>query len=87
MRGVSTQRPQILESAPGIVIPHRGLRARLGHAAALILAFCCALGAMTSPAMATLDDEDMIQNQDAGPVNYDPDAPTMKTQPAESSER
>ena len=42
---------------------------------------------MSSPAMATLDDEDMIQNQDAGPVNYDPDAPTMKTQPAESSER
>ena len=37
--------------------------------------------------MATLDDEDMIQNQNAGPVDYDPDAPIMKTQPSESTER
>ena len=87
MRGVSTQRPQILESAPGIGFPHRGLRARLGHAAALIIAFCCALGGMTSPAVATLDDEDMIQNQDAGLIDFDPDAPIMKTQPSDSTER
>lgn len=87
MRGVSTQRPQILESDPGSGFSRRGLRPRLGHAAALILAFCGALGGLSSPAVATLDDEDMIQNQDAGPVDYDPDAPVMKTQPPESTER
>ena len=87
MRGDSTQRPQILESGPGSGFSRRGLRPRVGHAAALILAFCCALGGLSSPAVATLDDEDMIQSQNAGPVDYDPDAPIMKTQPSESTER
>ncbi len=87
MRGVSTQRPQILEGDPGSGFSRRGLLPRLGHAATLIFAFCCVLGELSSPAMATLDDEDMIQNQNAGPVDYDPDAPIMKTQPSESTER
>lgn len=87
MRGVSTQRPQILEGDPRSGFSRRGLRPRLGHAAALIFAFCCALGGLSGPALATLDDEDMIQNQDAGPVDYNPDAPIMKTQPPESTER
>ena len=40
---------------------------------------------MTNPAAATLDDEDMIQNQDFEDVEYDPDAPGIKASPPETS--
>ena len=87
MRGVSTQRPQVLESTSGIRFTHRGLHARLGHVAALTLGVCLALITSLNPVAATLDDEDMVQNQDSASVGFDPDAPTMKTQPSDASER
>tara|TARA_E500000178_G_C16590077_1_gene559963 strand:+ start:430 stop:588 length:159 start_codon:yes stop_codon:yes gene_type:complete len=49
---------------------------------AWLAVFTCA-----NPGAATLDDEDMIQNQDAETVDFDPDAPTMKAPPPDASER
>ena len=49
---------------------------------AWLAVFTCA-----NPGSATLDDEDMIQNQDAETVDFDPDAPAMKAPPPDASER
>lgn len=87
MLGVSTQRSQVLAGTPGGPIPRRGLLTRLGHPAALIITACLVLTTGAIPAAATLDDEDMIQSQDAEPVDFDPDAPTMKAPPPDASER
>ena len=87
MLGVSTQRPPVLAGSPGRCFAHRGLFSRLGHPAALILTACLALITGANPAAATLEDEDMIQNQDTETVDFDPDAPAMKAQPADASER
>jgi len=53
----------------------------------LIFTVCLALITGANPAGATLEDEDMIQNQDIETVDFDPDAPAMKAQPADASER
>jgi hypothetical protein len=53
----------------------------------LIFTVCLALITGANPAAATLEDEDMIQNQDIETVDFDPDAPAMKAQPADASER
>ncbi|QNI84904.1 putative conserved membrane protein [Synechococcus sp. PROS-7-1] len=87
MLGVSTQRSQVLASPPGRSVSDRGLLTRLGHPAALIITACLALITVANPAAATLDDEDMIQNQDSETVDFDPDAPAMKAPPPDASER
>ena len=87
MLGVSTERSQVLAGNPGRPVPCRWLLTRLGHPAALIITGCLVLITSANPAAATLDDEDMIQSQDAEPVDFDPDAPTMKAPPPDASER
>ena len=87
MIGLSTQRSQVLARSPGRPVPHRGLFTRLGHLAALMITAWLAVFTCANPGAATLDDQDMIQNQDAETVDFDPDAPTMKAPPPDASER